>query len=95
MQEKELYDYFYNYRFKESKNQWRSFTYGSFLYDCLIEDRVDYNSCIYDELENYTLSLFNYNEELKERLTRKAIAELLDLSELQEIAENFIFWHDD
>lgn len=91
----ELKDYFYKYRFKESKNQGRSFTYWSFLYDCLMEDRINYNDDIYNIIEDYTLMIFDYNENLKERITKKAIAELLDLSELQDIAEIYIFWKDD
>ena len=93
MNEFELYNYFENNRFKKIGNQCRSFTYWSFLYDMLIEDRIDQDSALYDQLRNYTRAETEYSENLKDKINNRIIAEILDLSILQEIAEDFIFWH--
>ena len=93
MNETELYKYFENNRFNKKENQTRSFTYWSFLYDMLIENRIDEESNIYDQLRNTTRYETNYSKKLENKINSKIIAEILDISILQEIAEDFIFWH--
>lgn len=89
MNDYELKEYFNKVWIKIPRNQCRSFTYWSFLYDMLIENRIDNNCRIYQEIWQYIMCSNRYNENIKDKLTDKAIAELLDISELQEIIENY------
>lgn len=89
MDDFELREYFNNVWLKDKNNQYRSFTYWSFLYDMLIEGRVSDQSRIHNELWSIVMSAERYNENLHDRLTDRAIAELMDISELQEVIENY------
>lgn len=53
----------------------------------LNENRIDEDSRIYQEIRSHVLSSERYTEAIKDKLTNKAIAELLDISELQEVIE--------
>ena len=91
MNETELYEYFETRHNEDVENKCCSFTYWNFLYDMLKQDRIDPDSLLYYQLEDRTRELINYNENIN--ITNNLIAEIIDISELQEYAEDFIFWH--
>ena len=88
MNETKLLKYFIDYR-KINCDNYSSFTYGRFLYDMLNEGRVDENTFLYEALEEKTQLMID--KEYRTRITWRVIAELLDLDELQNYAEAFIF----
>lgn len=88
MNEIELHKYFIDYR-RNNCDNYSSFTYGRFLYDMLTEWRIDESTFLYEALEEKTQLMID--KEYRTRITWRIIAELLDLDELQNYAESFIF----
>ena len=92
MDELELYNYFDTWHNEDIENKCCSFTYWHFLYDMLMQDRIDEECNLYKQLYERSFELLEYKNE--ERITNKLIAELLEIDELQEYAEDFIFGHE-
>lgn len=88
MFESDLYEYYRDY-WKNNCDNYSSFTYGRFLFDMLNEGRIEEDCGLYGQLVLFVMGIVR--EEHWDRINQKLIADVMDLSELQEFAEDFIF----
>lgn len=86
MLNKDFYD-FYEMRRKLPENYGKSFTYGSCLYDYLKNHSLAcYDSDIWDSLADQINIEYGIDYKTIDRFPYSAILELVDISDLQEIA---------
>lgn len=79
---------FVNQRMARPENKWRSFTYWSAMYTWIREDRFTFEYLwIYDEIVQYVCNISWASYDRVEWLNDNALAEIVDISVLQEFWE--------